>query len=617
MKNALAALAAVLSLGYGPAVACPDGEHHQQTRFRAPPTALTLPSRPLVWGELNIIHTTDTHGWLLGHQKSSPPEPNYSGTFGDFASFVFHMNETAKKKGADLLLVDTGDLHDGTGLSDGYPPGEWDGEDSDEFFARLPYDLLTIGNHELYTNVVAQDMHANFTKKFPGRYLTSNAYITVTDAHNKSQTVPIGWQYAKFKTRKGRRVTALGVIFNARNLASDVTVHPAKAMATETWFTDLIKESPDFFLLIGHMPVRGDGDSWNFVFDPIRNLHKDTPIIVLGGHTHIRDCVQYDQKSIALESGAFMDTVGWLSVNLTSPSGNPSFSRRYLDPNRATYKYHTTHHKFDTRPGLNITDGLKKLFEKYNLGKVWGKSPQDYTLFRDPTTSNRSVLKMFVEEALPMALSDVPSVAAYRYFVIGIGVLRYDVFQGTFDQNDQLTASPYPDQLWCIPNVPLKDAEATGQKMNQKSSSATGSFSESEPHHARRRDLMEVDQTRLRWLAEMNNVGPAQMAENLTLGYVTQDKCGTQKPGDGDDTPHTPVAFVTEFPSVVSSQPPKVADDTHVDLVFLDFHKTRILQALNSVQTQKTYAEKDIRKDYTTIQTKDVLGIYAEKKWKN
>jgi 2',3'-cyclic-nucleotide 2'-phosphodiesterase (5'-nucleotidase family) len=77
MKNALAALAAVLSLGYGPVVACPDGEHHQQTRFQAPPTALTRPSRPLVWGELNIIHTTDTHGWLLGHQKSSPPEPNY------------------------------------------------------------------------------------------------------------------------------------------------------------------------------------------------------------------------------------------------------------------------------------------------------------------------------------------------------------------------------------------------------------------------------------------------------------------------------------------------------------------------------------------------------------
>ena len=114
MKTALAALAAVLTLGYGLVLACSDDEHHQQTRFQAPPTALTPPSRPLVWGEVNIIHTTDTHGWLLGHQKSSPPEPNYrfvlspqqssnsdlsfsfSGTFGDFASFVFHMNETAK-----------------------------------------------------------------------------------------------------------------------------------------------------------------------------------------------------------------------------------------------------------------------------------------------------------------------------------------------------------------------------------------------------------------------------------------------------------------------------------------------------------------------------------------
>jgi hypothetical protein len=172
---------------------------------------------------------------------------------------------------------------------------------------------------------------------------------------------------------------------------------------------------------------------------------------------------------------------------------------------------------------LNITDGLKKLFEKYNLGKVWGKSPQDFTLFRDPTTSNRSALRMFVEEALPMAMSDVPSVAAYRYFVIGTGVLRYDVFQGTFDQNDQLTASPYPDQLWCIPSVPLNNAKAAALKMNQKSSSVKRSFFDSESQHAARRDVMEVDQIRLRWLSEMNSTRSAQVAANLTLGYVTRD----------------------------------------------------------------------------------------------
>lgn len=109
-----------LVLSTGPVSACPDGEHaHRHVRRAEPPVPLTPPSRPLVWGDVNIIHTTDTHGWLLGHQKTSFPEPNYryvcifgpllecayinidcirvlSGNFGDFASFVAHMKDIAK-----------------------------------------------------------------------------------------------------------------------------------------------------------------------------------------------------------------------------------------------------------------------------------------------------------------------------------------------------------------------------------------------------------------------------------------------------------------------------------------------------------------------------------------
>jgi hypothetical protein len=58
-----------------------------------------------------------------------------------------------------------------------------------------------------------------------------------------------------------------------------------------------------------------------------------------------------------------------------------------------------------------------------------------------------------------------------------------------------------------------------------------------------------------------------------------------------------------------------VADETLVDLVFLHVHENRTLDALNSVQSQKKYVASDILKDYTTIQTKEVLGIYAGKKW--
>lgn len=71
-------LAVVLAADSKPALACPDGEHHSQVPLRRPSTAaLTPPTHPLVWGDINVIHTTDTHGWLLGHQKSTPPEPNY------------------------------------------------------------------------------------------------------------------------------------------------------------------------------------------------------------------------------------------------------------------------------------------------------------------------------------------------------------------------------------------------------------------------------------------------------------------------------------------------------------------------------------------------------------
>ncbi len=57
-----------------------DAHDHVHEKRAATPTSISLPvapTVPLVWGDFNVIHTTDTHGWLLGHQKATPPEPNY------------------------------------------------------------------------------------------------------------------------------------------------------------------------------------------------------------------------------------------------------------------------------------------------------------------------------------------------------------------------------------------------------------------------------------------------------------------------------------------------------------------------------------------------------------
>lgn len=68
-----------LFLAYKTVLACEEHDAHDHVHAKRlfPQTNLPTPSTPLVWGDVNIIHTTDTHGWLLGHQKSSFPEPNY------------------------------------------------------------------------------------------------------------------------------------------------------------------------------------------------------------------------------------------------------------------------------------------------------------------------------------------------------------------------------------------------------------------------------------------------------------------------------------------------------------------------------------------------------------
>jgi 2',3'-cyclic-nucleotide 2'-phosphodiesterase (5'-nucleotidase family) len=47
---------------------------------------------------------TDTHGWLEGHLKDA----NYGADWGDFVSFTETLKNQADSKGADLLIIDTG-----------------------------------------------------------------------------------------------------------------------------------------------------------------------------------------------------------------------------------------------------------------------------------------------------------------------------------------------------------------------------------------------------------------------------------------------------------------------------------------------------------------------------
>jgi 2',3'-cyclic-nucleotide 2'-phosphodiesterase (5'-nucleotidase family) len=83
-------------------------EHERVVRRMQPDASNSVsgPKGELEWGQLNFMHTTDTHGWLEGHLK----EQNYGADWGDFVTFTRHMKQKAGNMGVDLLLVDTGKL---------------------------------------------------------------------------------------------------------------------------------------------------------------------------------------------------------------------------------------------------------------------------------------------------------------------------------------------------------------------------------------------------------------------------------------------------------------------------------------------------------------------------
>ncbi|RDB25253.1 hypothetical protein Hypma_007377 [Hypsizygus marmoreus] len=594
-----------------------DGaHHHEHTRRAAAPNTVTPPSRPLEWGDINIIHTTDSHGWLLGHQKASFPEPNYSGDFGDFASFVAHMKEIAIKRDVDLLLVDSGDLHDGTGLSDGFPPGGVDAHDSNKFFSQLPYDLLAVGNHELYIYANALDTHQNFAPVFKGRYLSSNVNITVADKRGNPVSVPVGNRFAKFKTRKGRKVTSLGVLFNFMGSDKNITVQKVEDMVKETWFAEAIKEEPDLFLLAGHMPVAKD--NWPVVFDAIRKVHPLTPIMILGGHTHIRDCLQLDGRSISLESGRYMETIGWLTAKLDHRGSHKhiKFSRRYLDPNRITFEYHTgrRNFSFDTLKGKFITTGLKALAKRFDLSFLFGTAPRDFTINQAPYPSENSLLTLFIEEVVPTAVAINNTRASIPNIIIAnSGSQRFDIYSGPFTKNDQLTASPFTDAFLYIPDVPFDVASQVLPILNDAGAENRKRGLEGllEAREETMYGLGYVDRRYMAWLEEMDrrNGVEKRAAANQTLGYVTHDSC----PGVGDDTPHAPLLF-NPVPDFIGSRPPNVSADAPIDLVFVDFIESQLLSILNKAQTVKVYTTADVA-TYSPFLTNQVFGLYAQGAW--
>ncbi|KAF9372080.1 hypothetical protein CPB97_001475 [Podila verticillata] len=563
------------------AVAAAHVEHTEHLERRAQPgvpTPKPVDLRPLEWGDVNVISTTDTHGWLSGHVKEAP----YSADFGDFASFLSHMREQAVHRRKDLLVVDSGDLHDGNGLSDSTPSN---GQVSDPIFAKINYDALAVGNHELYVNEIAQSTYKNFAPKWGRRYLTSNTFIRDA-ATNK--TVPIGKLYNKFRMKFGTRVMSYGFLYNFVGAGSDVVLEKANDTVALPWFKKTLKEDVDMYLVVGHTPVR-----WAetlAVIKAIRAVHPSKPILLFGGHLHVRDFIRYDARAYGLSAGRFMETIGWMSVKgihdrkcrvETNCIGkNLTVSRRYLDTNVHTYKTHAlAHHKqrFDTWRGRKISKEITHARASLNLSNALGCAPQDYYLSRFPVTDTRSLINLVANEVLPLVADSTKKNPAIIY--VNSGSQRFDVYKGPFTIDDTYIVSPFHNDF-IYTTVPFKVAKNILAGLNKA------------PFQKR---------------AEHKAPVPAKNA-TLTPGYVTKDDYGF----GGDDWPHSAIPYVAAPNYVSSPLPAGLADDALVDIVWLSFFSNLVGPILKNLDPANTYNFSTYRTD---IDTNTMWTQFVKAKW--
>ena len=529
------------------------------------PRPVEAPLRELPWVKtngINFLHTTDTHGWHGGHLQ----EAQYAADWGDYISFAHHLRKRADDDGSDLLLVDTGDRVEGNGLYDASNPK---GKYTFDIFKEQMIDVITPGNHELYLSNTSRREYEEVLPDFKDSYLASNLDIY---SPKDRKFVPFAPRYRKFTTKnQGIRVVAFGFMFNFHGNSNNTLVQPVQETVKEEWFQDAIRDHDvDLFLVAGHVPVR-DSPEYDLIYKAIRHAQWDTPIVFFGGHTHIRDYRKYDKKAYGVESGRYMETLGFLSISGLSSGGknagdvvaeaSPTYERRYIDNNLYSLHHHsaTNASNFSTDLGRNVSAVIHHARSEMKLDHTFGCAPRDYWLNRAPYPSSDSLLSLLDKQVLPDTFNSTlkkPSIV-----ITNSGAMRFDIFKGPFTTDTTFLVSPFTSGFRVLRDVPYSAASQVLQILNNEGPIALEdmvALAGGDERQHRLADLMPpsapVGVHTLRRVAENESKALAQRfagtkqvplgdegnKEKLSVpGYTTTDDAGS----DGDDTVHQAIQF--------------------------------------------------------------------------
>jgi len=393
--------------------------------------------------DINFVIVTDVHSWVAGHGFH---EPSLNADYGDVLSFYEHLAVECNSQNKDLFFVMNGDFVDGTGLSQDPP------SDLVKILEKMPWDAINVGNHELYMKSTVDfiSKSGGFIDFWDGRYVTSNVVLAEGDSiveHNDptQEGLFLGKPYIFLKGKNtGKTILTFGFLYDMKNNDPSVTVEAVEDVMHSIWFTEVItgmRGDFDAILVLAHMDVHDP--LIDTILSNIRvQASFNVPVLFVTGHTHHRGFESLDDKAISVESGRYLDTVGF--VSFTAETNNPEFEYKFLDANYKTLSNavgftEENDPSFVTPNGQDLSALIIKTQNDLGLLETIGCSPQTYDL-KSPREFSNSIWSLFLDRIVPNYLFENDE---SKVLILNDQDFRYSLFEGEIRVTDLISVSPF------------------------------------------------------------------------------------------------------------------------------------------------------------------------------
>ena len=219
---------------------------------------------------LTVLHTNDVHSYIDPFPPTHPKNPNMGGVARRAA-----LIETIRKENSNVLLLDAGDIFQGTPYFNYYG-----GELEFKLMSMMKYDLATIGNHD-------------FDNGIEGLYnqLPNASFEFVNANYDFKNTVMNGYvKPYKIFSKDGIKVGVFGIgielegLVDKKNYKETIYHHPV-SISQDVARILKHEQKCDLVICLSHIGYQYKNDLDKISDVRLATLTKDIDLII-GGHTH-------------------------------------------------------------------------------------------------------------------------------------------------------------------------------------------------------------------------------------------------------------------------------------------------------------------------------------------